>query len=122
MKSARFAPPYSVVLVTDPSNGEIPHSSSMREALIASTQSCIAVGCMAEVNGETEFTLGLSQDVDPGMPPAFEGVLKTPSRRIVVRSVLGQVILDAAVSGQKTKVRVWVNDRKEPDRVVIGIV
>lgn len=117
--SARIAPPNSLVLVADPSGGEIPET--MAGSLIASTSSCIAVGCRSDVDGETEFTLGSTREVDPGNRPAFEGKLNTPNRKIAVRSVLGQTILEATVPQQQTTVRVWVNDPKEPDKVIVGI-
>ncbi len=117
--SAKVAPPNSVVLVTDPSNGEIPRT--LGGSLIAATSSCVAIGCRSEVDGETEFTLGTTREVDPGNRPAFEGELKTPSRKIAVRSVLGQTILEAPVQQEQTTIRVWLNDPKEPDRVIVGI-
>lgn len=117
--SMKTAPPNSLVLIVDASSGEIP--KSMQGSLISSTESCIAVGCQSEIDGETEFTLGASQDIDPGSHPDFEGELRTPSRKVVVRSVLGQTMLEMPVAGQKTKVRVWVNDSREPNSVIIGV-
>jgi hypothetical protein len=93
----------------------------MGRSLIAATSSCIAVGCRSESDGETEFILGTTGDIDPGLHPAFEGMLKTPNRKVAVRSVLGKTILEATVSELQTKIRVWVNDPKEPDRIIIGI-
>jgi hypothetical protein len=118
--SAKTAPPNSLVLVADdPSRCDIPET--MAGSLIAATSSCIAVGCRSEVDDETEFTLGATREVDPGDHPAFEGVLKTPHRKIAIRSVFGQTILEAPVRQEQTTVRVWVNDPKEPDRVTVGI-
>jgi hypothetical protein len=117
--STRVAPPHSLVLVGDSNDLDIP--DAMQGSLISSTESCIAIGCRSEIDGETELTLGASREVDPGRHPDFEGVLTTPSRRIAVRSVLGQAILEAPVPGKMTKVRVWVNDTGEPDEVIIGI-
>jgi hypothetical protein len=118
-KSVKVAPPYSLVLVEDPSGGEIPEN--VAASLIVSTSSCIAVGCRSDVDGVTEFTLGATREVDPGDHPAFEGEVKTPNRKIAIRSVLGQTILEAPVPQEQTTVRVWVNDPKEPDRVTVGI-
>ena len=117
-ESAKIAPPYSLVLVGDPSGREIPNI--VAGSVIASTSSCIAVGCLSEVDGETEFTLGATPDVNPGIDPAFEGKLKTPNRMIAVRSVLHETILEATVPEEQTTVRVWVNDPTEPDKVIIG--
>jgi len=117
--SAKVAPPNSLVLISDSSGAEIPET--MAGSLIASTNSCIAVGCQSDVDGETEFTLGTTREVDPGDKPVFQGMLKTPNRRVAVRSVLGHTILETPVTQEQTTVRVWVNDPKEPDRVIVGI-
>jgi len=117
--STKVAPPNSVALIADPSRAEIPET--MGGSLIASTNSCVVVACRSDVDGETEFTLGSTREVDPGDRPAFQGMLKTPGRKIAVRSVLGQTMLEAPVPQDQTKIRIWVNDPKEPDRVIVGI-
>jgi hypothetical protein len=108
-----------VVLVEDALGGQLPET--MRESLIVATTSCVAVGCLSEQDGETEFTLGASHEVDPRTHPAFQGVLSTPSRKIRVVSVLGQPILETAVMRDSTTVRIWVNDPTEPDKIIIGV-
>jgi hypothetical protein len=118
-QSAKFAPPYSLILVAGSRGAEIP--ISMGESIVASTDSCIAVGCRPEIDGDTEFTLGETHEVDPGDHPTFRGILKTPNRRIALRSVIGQTILETPVPEQQTIVRVWVNDPSEPDQVIVGI-
>jgi hypothetical protein len=117
--SKKLAPPHSVVLISDVAGGRRP--DSMRGQLIAATNSCVAVGCLCEVDGETEFVLGASSAVNPGGPPTFEGRINTPNRRLEISSVLGDSILTTEVSQHETVVRVWVNDPKEPDRVIVGI-
>ena len=117
--SKRVAPPYSVVLISDSGGGKIP--DGMRVQLIVATDSCVAVGCLSEVDGETEFVLGASAEVNPGKPPTFEGKLGTPRRRLEISSVLGDSILMTPVLQSETVVRIWVNDPKEPDRVIVGI-
>jgi len=116
--SATIAPPNSLVLIEDPSGGEVPES--MGNSSIASTGSCIAVGSRSESDGKSEIVLGPAAEVDPGQSPALEQDLSTPNRKVVVRTVLGDTILETPVSRQKTRVRVWVNDPKEPDRILIG--
>jgi hypothetical protein len=118
-KSAKVAPLHSLILIVDPSGGEIP--ATMSGSLIASTDSCIAVGCRSDVDGDTEFTLGETGDVSPGSEPAFQGRLKTPNRRVTLRTVTGQTILETPLLQQETMVRVWTNDPSEPDQVVVGI-
>lgn len=118
--SVRAAPPNSVVLLEDPVGGDVPESIR-GAALIAATPSCIAVGCRAEVDGDTEFTLGPGQEVDPGYSPAFDGTLETPSRVLAIRSVLGEIILKVAVPQQRTRILVWTNDATAPNEVIVGV-
>ncbi len=118
--SIRVAPPNSVVLVEDSSGGEIP--DSMKQSLIAATDSCIAVGCMAEDDGETEIVLGSYGSVDADKELVFEGLLQTPNRKLVVRTVRGVTLLELPVPTTETKVVIWVNDSSEPDRIAVGVV
>jgi hypothetical protein len=118
--STRIAPPYSLVLIEDARGGEIP-TSMANGSLIASTDSCVAVGCRSEVDGDSEFILGETRDVDPGDQPRFQGTLKTPSLRIAIRSMVDQTILEMPVPQNETMIRVWVNDPNEPNRVIVGI-
>ena len=117
-KSARLAVPHSVVLVEDASGGDIPES--MHQSVLASTASCIAIGCRSEVDGETRIEL---QDYDLANTDrlVFDGVLRTKSRELIVRTVLGEVLLQTKVPKIETELRVWVNDAKEPDHITIGV-
>jgi hypothetical protein len=120
MNSAKTAPPNSLVLIEDPSGGNVP--ASMAGSLVASTMSCIAVGCKSEADGETEFRLGAVSEVDPGNRPVFQGALETPTRKVSLRTVLGHTILEMPVAGKRTMVRVWANNPKEPDKIIVGVV
>ena len=116
----KIAPPNSVILVSDPSSGQIPES--MRGSLIAETDSCIAIGCRAEDDGETEISLGQAKDLEIGSRPTFEGSINTPSQKIAVCTVLGATLLEMSVPTLHTAIRVWANDPQEPDCIAIGIV
>lgn len=85
-----------------------------------STDSCILVGCLIDADGVTEFAMGKMHEVDPGRLPAFEGNLKTPTRRISLESVDGRTVLEAPVLHLETKVRIWTNHESEPDKVIVG--
>jgi hypothetical protein len=113
----KIAPPYSLIFIADSAGGEIP---DRMDRPIASTDSCIVVGYLADVCGETEFTLGETHDVDPGGPPIFHGKLKTPNYRIVLHTADDETILQATVPRRETVVRIWVNDPSEPDQIIVG--
>ena len=116
----KSAPPNSVVIVSDRGGGEVP--KSMNGEAISATSSCVAVGCMAADDGGTEFTLGRLSELDRPKKPAYEGTLNTPSRQLVIRSVLGVELLGLTVEGDVTRVKIWANDISEPDRIVIAVV
>jgi hypothetical protein len=118
--STKVAPPKSLVAIGDPHTGEIPRTMG-GAARIAYTDSCVVVGCLSEMDGETEFTLGPSEEVNSGSAPAFEGTLLTPNRKLAVFTVFGQTLLEIPVAQEQTIVRVWVNDPREPDKVVVGV-
>src|SRR5262249_20240511 len=98
--TTRVAPPNSLILVEDSNGGDVP--TSMNQSLIIATDSCIAVGCRAEVDGETEITLGYCSSVDTGDRLAFEGLLQTPSRKVVVRTTHNVTLLEMPVAGTET--------------------
>jgi hypothetical protein len=115
--SVKVAAPNALLLVSDVGGGNPP--DKMRGALIASTPSCIAVGCMSDTIGKTQVTVGMMQELSPRDPPAFDGKLETPSRAVSIWTVEDETVLQTTVSHQKTRVRVWVNHPTEPNDVVI---
>ena len=92
----------------------------MNRSLVASTGTCIAVGCRSEADGETEIIIDDRDGPDVG-ELVFDGVLPTGSRKLVVSTVSGAVLLEAQVPDTDTRLRIWANDRTEPDRILIGI-
>lgn len=77
---------------------------------------------MAEDDGETEIVLGSYGSVDTDKELVFEGLLQTPNRKLVVRTVRGVTLLELPVPTTETKVMIWVNDSSEPDRIAVGVV
>ena len=92
----------------------------MGGSAIASTGSCIAVGCRSEADGETEIILCRQSDVDAGRPAAYSGILTTPSRQLAVNTALGTTILVLPVAGETTRVHVWLSHPAEPDVILIA--
>jgi hypothetical protein len=119
-KTAKVAPPNSVVLVTGRDDGGgIP--LTMATSVVAATESCIAVGCLSEADGQSQLVLGPWREIAEGDEPAFVGLLKTPDRKVEVRSVEGETLLAIQVPTEETVVRIWVNHALEPDRILIGV-
>ncbi|HEY1735857.1 MAG TPA: hypothetical protein VGG12_04360 [Methylovirgula sp.] len=116
---ARLSPPYSVVMIADISGGDIPKLARGTE--IAASDSCIAIGTLSEIDGETEFRLGMRGEVDPGTSPSFLGRIKTPSRKLAIFAVPGEIILQTQVLQTETAIYIWTNRPSEPDQVIVGV-
>jgi hypothetical protein len=118
--SIKVAPPNSMFLISDAQRGFVPDVSRSTPA-IASTDTCLAVGCLAEMDGETKITIGPTDEVDQGDRPTFDGALATPTHTVVVWTIEWKKLLEARVSSRRTRVRIWTNHPNEPDDVVIGL-
>jgi hypothetical protein len=116
---ARVAPPNSLLVISDTDGGIPPEF--VPGVLILSTSSCITVGCRMFADGETLVLLGSAAELDPGEPPAFDGMLDTPKRAVVVSTVERETVLETRVPNARTHVRIWVDHPREPDKVIIGV-
>ncbi len=112
-----LAPKNSLVLVMDASIGEIPHS--MGDGAIVSTDSCVAIGTLSEVDGETTIVLTDQEDCANNQNPSFDGTLRVPTREISVCSVDDEKLITLSVVSEASRIRIFTNDPSEPDRVVI---
>ena len=113
----RVAAPKALVLIEDSSGGELP--LTIPGQLVAATSTSIAVGCAA--SAATEVTVGdLGLVVAGEPPPAFDGRLSTPTRKIAVRTILGATLLEVMVPTTETHIRIWTNAGVEPTKLTIG--
>ena len=108
----------AVVLLMDRNEGEIPEF--LDDRIIASTATCIAVGTMAEIDGETLLVLS-DEDApvksDPGLKLIFEGELRLPRKELSLCTVLLESLLTISVVDTQSTVKIWANDDKEPDKI-----
>ena len=118
----RIAPPNSVILVMEPGLGEVPRM--MGGQLVSATPSCVAVGTLAEFDGETTITLSsavvVADDRELGTL-VFEQQIVVSGGRIAVCTVRLDAVLEIAVEGTSPRVRIWVNDLAEPDAIHIVV-
>jgi hypothetical protein len=117
--SIKISPPNSMLFISDRDTGVVPEIT--RGTRIWATPSCIVFGCLMFMDGETEVTLGNTSEVGTSDKAAFEGMLESPSRVVVVSTVGWKPILSSAVTSRITRVRIWTNHPTEPDKVVIGL-
>jgi hypothetical protein len=120
--ATRIAPPNSLLLVMDRDTRDLP--KSMDGMHIKSTPSCIAVGTLHQLDGETTITLTdetpLDHDID-GLHMVFSGLLEVPSGEVDVYTVLNEAVLQMPVSTRRVGIAVFADDDFEPQQLYIFI-
>jgi hypothetical protein len=88
ISTIKIVPPNSIVFVCDAEGGTIPDPEIIghRQGIV-STDSCAVVCCLAEMDGETEFTMGPTADLGLNDDPTYDGTLATPSGVVVISTV-----------------------------------
>ena len=122
VQSKKYAPPNCQILIFDPEGRYEIEVPPWRDEGILWTDTCIVCACQADIDGETEFTVGTPEEVNPGGQPVFQGTLKTPGCWIVLETVEGNVILEAKTANQETTVLIWTNHEIMPSKVAFGII
>lgn len=118
-ESVTLAPPNSLILVMDRSFGELP--DAMNGQLVAFTDSCIAVGTLSEVDGETAITMTDSLEGIERGEMVFDGVLKTPQCEVSVCSVTNEKLLTMKLPASEAHVQIFANDASEPDEIIVFV-
>jgi hypothetical protein len=112
-----LAPPNSIILIADPSlRYEVP--ADMGSALITATPSCIGVGTLAEMDGETTIRLSEAFAAPEGRL-VFDGLLETPGLQVALIDSGASPLLSMHVQSRTTRIKIWVNDPSEPDLVLV---
>jgi hypothetical protein len=117
--SARVAPPHSLILVT---TSEAPDVPLLERVLVASTDTCIAVGTLMELDGETEVRMIDYAPHDQSLGLALDCVLRSNEGFLAVRTTDGRELLRQGVTSASQRVRIWVSDSSEPDEIVLELV
>ena len=110
------APPNSIIFVNDPtSEADIPQD--IGRGLVWATDTCVAIGTLAEMDGET--TIRLARDFPtPRGEVIYEGTIKTPGRLVAINTSEG-VPLISLTTGPESRLTVWANDSSEPDLILV---
>ena len=114
----KIAPPNSLILIAASAGAVAP--DSMTQSGIAATDVCVAVACWPEPDGPTEIALGPAEEVDPGSQPAFEIVLATPNGTLAAWTIEWRSLAEARVPNTRTRIRIWRNHPRTPDKIAIG--
>lgn len=86
-----------------------------------STEYCVAVSCRPDCDGPTAVTMDTIRNLRPDGILLLDYRLKTPSRKVIVEGVLANKILEAAVAGEITRVRIWTDGHRDTETVIIGL-
>ena len=115
----KLAPPNSILFVSDPIIGQdeiIPELAP--EQGVVSSGNCIAIGTLAEMDGETTVVLE-NNIAHPRGKLIFEGAIETPSRSVQVSTSQLEVVGRLDVSEVIAHFRIFTNDLREPDLIEI---
>lgn len=114
----KLAVPNAILFVTDPesvaSDFPLEHGG-----LVSHTDGCVCVGTQADVDGETEVSIGR---VEPeGLTRVFDGFVKTASGAIGVET--SERLSLGLVQGlsREARVTVWVDHTRWPSRVAVVV-
>jgi len=109
--------PNSVIFVYDPT-AAIVIPDEVGGALVKSTDTCISVGTLAEMDGKTKIIL--SDEIGhPTGTLIYSGRLSTPGKMLAVGDSVGQSIIEMNVMNFNVNVSIWVNHPSEPDNILI---
>lgn len=116
MSAVKVSPPHSILFISDPTAvADIPEIAS---TLVSATSSCVAIGTLAEMDGETTVILDRAVPAPVG-ELVFNGDVETPGRRLAVTFSDGSMVSELVVSTERVRVRIWANDASEPDSISI---
>jgi hypothetical protein len=118
-KSIKTAPANSIFFLEDAGGGGRYPEIDQRYPRIWSTESCIIIGTLAFMDGETELTLS-DEGVAPGVP-VFDGVLETPSKVIEASTSENETLMLCEVARDSTRVRVWTDHPSEPKHIFVAL-
>ena len=117
-KLIRIAPPNSIFFFQDSGGGRYPEIDQ-RLPRIWSTESCIIIGSLAFMDGETELTV--SDEDTPTGPAVFQSMLTTPSKVVEVFTSENETLMLCEVASSSTRIRVWTDHPSEPEHIFVAL-
>lgn len=117
IKSVSVSPPNSLIFIMDHAFGELPES--MDRGLVTSTDSCVAVATLCELDGATTVSVGTDPEGVEAEILIFDGHLTIPSKQLSVCSALNVKLLSMDVSASHVHLKVFANDATEPSFIAI---
>ena len=106
-----------------PKTGVIPESA--RGGVVVATASCVAIGTLSPLDGDTTVSMERRADISSGFLEArvqvFYGRILAASGVLAVCDVYGNELLTSQVPSGDVLVSVHVSDEQEPDSVIIVV-
>jgi hypothetical protein len=119
MSTITLSPRNSIVFVYDSSHRSVEVPTYVAGDLVAASQTCVSIGTLAEIDGETTITLADSIDGISVGELFFDGVLLTPGHEVSVCTSENEKLLTLPIKASHARVRVFANDPSEPDEIVV---
>jgi len=122
VQSLIYAPQNAIVVVLDEGGGDVPKVTRETPSgwPIWASKSCVVVGCLPDVDGPTSFSFGPAAELLRNEAPVFDAFIETPTRQLIVGDSAPKTLFFADVADPQTRIRVWVNHKRLPDKVAIG--
>lgn len=117
-KKTKLALQNGIIFIEDVQGGSPP--DPVTDEAVQNTSTCISVACLHEADGEAELILGPADEVMPSYALAFDGIIETPSRELVISTVLNEHVLKTMVLELNTRIRVWRSHPQWPKQVTVG--
>jgi hypothetical protein len=109
----------SLLWIRDPTLRALPEIDGL--GAVWHTPACVAVSCLPDCDGATKVVIGPSGEVDRDVSLVFDGELLSPSRTLIVDTVMDEELLRVEVPRPTTRVRIWTNGHHAAENVVIGL-
>lgn len=109
----------SLLFVRDPALRALPDIDGL--GAVWHTPSCVAISCPPDCDGPTQVAIGPSGEVGRDISRVFDGELLSPSRTLIVDTVMDEELLRVEVSRTTTRVRIWTNGHRGAENIVIGL-
>ena len=119
MITKRISPPNLQFFISDAS---LPENPVQGETIgIISNGVCLSVPCAYWDETETTLIIGRPEEVSEPAKPLFDGTIPTHSGAIVFSDSELAELLSYPVSDAVTRIQIWTDGLKFPERMVVAI-
>jgi hypothetical protein len=119
--SIQIAVPNGLLFVRDSEVRKFPDFDD-EKASFWSIATCVMIACLVDSEGEVDIAVGAADQVVQTQPPAFDRILETPSRKIILEIVPGETVHEVRVLDDKVRIRIWTDGRhRSAESIVIGL-